>query len=429
MKTIYTSFILSIFVLTSFNAKAEVTPYDASRLIQESQRIEDGDHHRYEVEDFTIIKNVTLNDKMSFLVWARRADRTTDDIVITIKTPAATTYDALVHDAYFVLPQDQALEAVRTQGRTYNEQFKGSYPLLVGGTMQKLAFGTAGTAIWAYEKLKKALPGSSSSNINNSNIDVTEGTLVQILDQLEDNPTFIPEDINPIDDPLGELLRNIGYFFTPHVLDIDMVKNKKYNLHFVGHGFGGVIAQYLSNKYKKPGFSFASMGLGQFKKYLQEGNAAKNNDDDYANRSFTNYIRDNDAYGTLNLDYYGKIETITGLPLTAVAGFDEKRANVEQLYNDSFLKAVSKPYLEARYTLMIEYLLTNHGINGYVAYLDSIFNAEMRERIRRARNSLFSEAKEVLNVVEEALDEIAVDVKAGWNTFKNGVKNFFNVKK
>ncbi|MDP3533296.1 MAG: hypothetical protein Q8S31_08445 [Alphaproteobacteria bacterium] len=428
MKTIYTSFILSIFTLTSFNAKAEVTPYDASRLIQESQHIEDGDHHRYEVEDFTMIKNVTLNDKMSFLIWARRADRTNDDIVITIKTPAATTYDALVHDAYFVLPQDQALEAVRMQGRTYNEQFKGSYPLLVGGTMQKLAFGTAGTAIWAYEKLKKALPGSSSSNINNSNIDVTEGTLVQILDQLEENPTFIPEDINPIADPLGELLRNIGYFFTPHVTSLNAIKNEKHNIHFVGHGFGGVIAQYLSNKYKKPGFSFASMGLGQFKKYLQEGNAAKNNEDDYAMRSFTNYIRENDAYGTLNLDYYGKTETIGALPLSAVADFNEKRANIERLYG-SIWGAINKSYLEARYALMIEYLLTNHGINGYVAYLDSIFNAEMRERLRRARDSLFSEAKEVLNVVEEALDEIAVDVKAGWNTFKNGVKNFFNTKK
>jgi hypothetical protein len=426
MKKIYTSFMLSILTFTSFNAKAEITDYDAARLIQKSQNITDGDNYRHVIEDFTLVKNVTLNEKMSFLIWERPIDRTKNDIVITIKTPKATNYDELGYDAYFVLPYDDAFELVRTQGRTYNAQFKESYPLLVGGKLQKLAFGTAGTAIWAFEKLKKALPGSNSSNLNNSNIDVSQGTLVQILDQLEENSTFIPEEANPITDPLGELLRNIGYFFTPHVLDIDMVKNEKYNIHFVGHGFGGVIAQYLSNKYKKPGFSFASMGLGQFKKYLQDGDIAKNHEDAYAMRSFVNYIRDNDAYGTLNLDYYGKTEIITGLPLTIIPNFDEKKVYIEKLY-EKF--ATYPSYLEARYALMIEYLLTNHGIDGYVSYLDTIFNAEMREQLRRARDSLFSEAKEVLNVMEEALDEIAVDVKKGWNTFKNGVKNFFNAKK
>lgn len=428
MKNTCLSIAFSVFAFTALNINAEVTPYEAGRLIQVSQDITD-DHTGTNIEDFTLTKNITLDDKMSFLVWERRADRTTDDIIITIKTPRATDYNELVHDAYFVLPQDQALEAVRTQGRTYNDQFKESYPLLVGGTIQKLAFGTAGTALWAFEKLKNTLPSISSSNTNNSNIDISQGSLTQILDQLEENPTFIHEEINPITDPLGEFLRHIGYFFTPHILDIDTLKNERYNIHFVGHGFGGVIAQYLSNKYKKPGFSFASMGLGQFKKYLQEGNAAKHHEDEYASRSFTNYIRDNDAYGTLNLDYYGKVEKIMGLPLSAISDFDDKRANVEMLYNTSRLKAVSKSYLEARYSLMIEYLLTNHSIDGYVAYLDTIFNAEIRERLRRARDSLFNEAKEAINIVGTAIDELAVDVQQGWNTFKKGVKNFFNIKK
>jgi hypothetical protein len=436
MKHIMKPLILSFFAFVAFHAKAEVTAYEAARLIQESKHIGDDLIGDNKIEDFSLVKNVVLNHKMSFLVWTRPSGKTKNDLLITVKTPIAYDYQSLTHDAYFVLPQDAALEAIRAQGRTYNEQFGVSYPFLVGGELQKYAANIASAAVSAKEMLKRGYSSifgssssSSSSSIRKEDFDVVAGKLDQTFDQIEGMPTFIHEEIDPIDDALGELLRNIGYFFTPHILKIETIKDTDhFNIYFAGHGFGGVIAQYLANKYKKSGFSFASMGLGQFKKYLQGGMAAKRNEDEYAAQSFVNYIRDKDEYGNLNLDYYGRIEMITGLPLSEVQDFNRKLENVRQLYTTSRLGALSKPYLEARYGLMIEYLVANHDIDGYVSYLDTIFNAELRESARRFRDSLLSDVKEAVHALEVTFTDIGKDVEKGWGTFKKGVANFFNKK-